>query len=356
MFVAVTSSYTNVQRTKGFNMELSIIFISCVFAAFLIFIYSFYLVRQSEAVVIERMGRYHRTLHPGIHIIIPWIDRPRTITWTYEVEGIDKKVHRRTYETYRIDMRESVYDFPQQSVITKDNVTMKINALLYYQITDPKAAVYEFDNLSEGLEKLTQTTLRNIIGSMDLDESLVFRDQINQRLRVILDEATDKWGVKVNRVELQEVRPPEDIRQAMEKQMRAERDRRAEILKAEGEKKSAVLRAEGEKESAVLSARGEAESRQIKADAEAEARLKVARADAQALDAIKEVLPHGQDPSQFLIASQYIKALPQMMEGHDNKMIVVPYEASSLMGSLSSIQQMFQNSDGKSVQQAAASE
>jgi len=316
------------------------IIVGAICILLLLYAYSFYLVRQSEAIVIERLGRYHKTLQPGVHVVVPFIDRPRTLQWTYEA-SVGGRLERKTYETYRVDLRESVYDFPKQNVITKDNVTMEINALLYYQITDPKSAAYEFDNLSEGIEKLTQTTLRNIIGSMDLDESLVSRDQINQRLRVILDEATDKWGVKVNRVELQEVKPPEDIRQAMEKQMRAERDRRAEILKAEGEKRSAVLRAEGDKESAVLEAQGEAESRQIKADAEAQARLKVAEADAQGLSKIRESLPEGHDPSQFLIASQYIKALPQMTEGNDNKMIVVPYEASSLMGSLSSIRELF---------------
>jgi len=322
-------------------IPIGVVTLIVLFVVIIIGSHMFYLVRQSEAIVMERLGQFHKVLQPGVHMVVPFIDQPRKIQWTYEEDVSTGKVARRRYTTHRIDMREGVYDFPKQNVITKDNVTMEINALLYYQIVDPKAAVYEFDNLSEGIEKLTQTTLRNVIGSMDLDESLASRDHINQRLRVILDEATDKWGVKVNRVELQEIKPPQDIKQAMEKQMRAERDRRAEILKAEGEKRSAVLRAEGDKESAVLEAQGEAESRQIKAQAEADARLQIAKADAEALSAIGDTLPAGTDPSQFLIASQYIKALPQMTDGHDNKLIVVPYEASSLMGSLSSIKELF---------------
>ena len=166
-------------------------------------------------------------------------------------------------------MRESVYDFPKQNVITKDNVTMEISALLYYQITDPKAAMYEVSNLPEAIEKLTQTTLRNVIGAMDLDQTLVSRDYINEKLRLILDEASDKWGVKVNRVELQEVNPPADIRHAMEKQMRAERDRRALILEAEGFKAAAILKAEGVLESDVLQAKGHAQARIITAESEA---------------------------------------------------------------------------------------
>lgn len=233
-----------------------------------------------------------------------------------------------------------MYDFPKQNVITKDNVTMEINALLYYQITDVKAAVYEISNLPEAIEKLTQTTLRNVIGSMDLDESLVSRDEINTKLTIILDEATDKWGVKVNRVELQEVNPPADIRHAMEKQMRAERDRRAIILESEGKKRAAILEAEGERESRVLGARGRADAKVLQAEGDANARLKMAVAEAETLEMIKKAMPES-DPSHYLIALNYIKALPEMMKGKNDKMIVVPYEASSLVGSLASIKEMF---------------
>ncbi len=308
---------------------------------FIIFLFkSVYMVRQAESIVVERLGKYDRVLRPGLHVIVPFLERPRSVLWTY-VRDIDGRRHYRYSKSItRIDLRESVYDFPKQNVITKDNVTMEINALLYYQITDPKAAVYEVNNLSEAIEKLTQTTLRNIVGSMDLDESLVSRDLVNTKLQTILDEATDKWGVKVNRVELQEVNPPADIRQAMEKQMRAERDRRATILEAEGLKRSKILESEGVKESKVLRATGEAESRVIKARADAESRLKVAAAEAKAIEMIKNSVS-GKDPLPYMVAMQYIKALPKMMEGKDDKMILVPYEASSLVGSLSSIKTIF---------------
>ena len=304
---------------------------------------SVYLVRQSEVIVIERFGKYYRILHPGLHFIVPFIDVPRAVQWTYLSADQYGRQMRYIRATNRIDLRESVYDFPKQNVITKDNVTMEINALLYYQITDPKAAIYEIDNLAEGIEKLTQTTLRNVIGSLDLDESLVSRDAINKRLCLILDEATDKWGVKVNRVELQEVNPPADIRHAMEKQMRAERSRRALILEAEGEKRSSILLAEGARESAVLKARGIAESRVINAEAQAEARLKIAQAESQALEKIAKSLPKGTDPSNYLIALQYMKTLPKMTEGKNDKLVVLPYEATGLMGSLSGIKEMFKN-------------
>lgn len=322
----------------AFGFILSAIFLIVIA---IIMAKSVYLVRQAEVMVIERFGRYDRVLTPGLHIIVPFIETPREVIWTFvkEVEG--KRFYRFSKIADRIDQRETVYDFPRQSVITKDNVTMEISALLYYQITDPKAAIYEVSNLPEAIEKLTQTTLRNVIGSMDLDETLVSRDQINTRLRVILDDATDKWGVKINRVELQEVTPPEDIRQAMEKQMRAERDRRAIILEAEGAKQAAILQAEGKREAAVLSARGEAESRVINADGEAEARFRTAQGEAHALELIKKALPH-HDPTTYLIALQYTKVLPAMMEGKDNKLIVVPYEASAMMASFASIKKLFE--------------
>lgn len=288
-----------------------------------------YLVRQAEVVIIERLGRFHRILTPGIHVVAPFLDRARQIVWTHVKESGDQRYYRYTTVTSRIDLREAVYDFPKQNVITRDNVTMEINALLYYQITDPKAAVYEVLNLSEAIEKLTQTTLRNVIGSLDLDESLVSRDMINERLRIILDEASDKWGVKINRVELQDVKPPADIRSAMEKQMRAERDRRAIILEFEGKKRAAILEAEGIRESQVLRAQGEAESRIIKTEAEA-----------RAIEMIQNAAPKS-DPLPYLIAMQYIKALPELMAGKNDKLVVVPYEASSLIGSLSTIKSVF---------------
>lgn len=294
------------------------------------------LVKQAEAVIVERLGRYYRTLGPGLHFIVPFIERQRSVMWTYVRDLGNGRYSRIAQSVNRLDMREAVYDFPKQHVITKDNVTLEISALLYYQITDPQAAIYEVANLPEAIEKLTQTTLRNVIGSLDLDETLVSRDQINERLRVILDEATDKWGVKINRVELQEVNPPVDIKSAMEKQMRAERDRRAVILEAEGTKRAAILQAEGHQQSQILRAEGEAQARVITAQAEAEARIKTSAADAQALAQIKQALQSG-DPAGYMIATQYIKVLPKLMEGHQDKLVLVPYEMSSLVSSLAAI-------------------
>jgi regulator of protease activity HflC (stomatin/prohibitin superfamily) len=280
--------------------------------------------------MVERLGKFHVILRSGLHFIIPFVDRPRKVLWTFVKEDPARKyIYRYSEYIDRLDLREAVYDFPKQNVITKDNVTMQINALLYYQITDPKRALYEVANLPQAIEKLTQTTLRNIIGSLDLDETLSSRDQINERLRVILDEATDKWGVKVNRVELQEVNPPTDIRAAMEKQMRAERDRRAVILEAEGGKRATILQAEGDKMARIARAEGEAE-----------ARLTVATAEADAIKVVREAIPD-KDPLPYMIALNYMKMLPKMAEGQNSKMIILPYEASGVMGSLAAIKELF---------------
>lgn len=211
-------------------------------------------VPQSETRVIERLGRFHSVLNPGLNLILPFIDKAKTVYIRKVESGPYKRAIVRMYSTAVIDLREQVYDFPSQQVITKDNVTTEINALLYFQIVDPKKAVYEIDNLPNAIEKLTQTSLRNVIGELELDETLTSRDTINSRLQAILDDATNKWGVKVNRVELQDITPPESVREAMEKQMQAERNRRAEILNAEGEKKSRILRSEGERESEINAA------------------------------------------------------------------------------------------------------
>lgn len=310
--------------------------------AYSLFSKMFLLVHQAEVIIIERLGKYNRILGPGLHFIVPFFETPRYVMWTFVREEKKNQYMRYDRWLYRIDLRESVYDFPKQNVITKDNVTMEINALLYYQISNPQFAVYEVFNLPEAIEKLTQTTLRNVIGSMDLDESLVSRDAINTRLRIILDEATDKWGVKVNRVELQEVNPPADIRHAMEKQMRAERERRETILRAEGAKHAAILEAEGELESQVLRARGEAESRSIRSEGEATARLNAATAEAKAIEMIKGTMPH-ENVVPYMISMQYIKTLPLLTEGKEGKTVVIPYEATSLAGSVATIQKLFES-------------
>ena len=306
---------------------------------------SIYLVRQSEAILIERLGRYHKTLTAGIHVVIPFVDDAHYAFWTYVlVEDHGKRYSRYNQIVSRIDLREAVYDFPKQSVITKDNVNIDINALLYYQITDPRAALYEISNLPEAIEKITQTTLRNVIGSMDLDETLVSRDSINTQLRLILDEATDKWGVKINRVELQEVNPPRDIQQAMEKQMRAERDRRAIILESEGKKRAAILQAEGDQEAEILRAQGCARARVLEAESQAEARMKVAQAEATAIEMVAKAVP-GDDAASYLIAEKYITAFSRIVDGKDDKLVVVPYEATNLVGALSLIKKVMQKAE-----------
>jgi len=317
---------TDVLYISGFYY----LFFALVIFLIIVLMKATYLVQQAEVIIIERLGKYNKILTSGLHFIMPFLDQPRRTLWTHIKESPQGgKLYRYVEQIERIDLREAVYDFPKQNVITKDNVTLEINALLYYQITDPKRAIYEVYNLPQAIEKLTQTTLRNIVGSMDLDETFASRDSVNEKLRLILDEATDKWGVKINRVELQEVNPPEDIRKSMEKQMRAERDKRALILEAEGAKRSAILEAEGYQEAEISRAEGDAQ-----------ARVKIAEAEAKAIRVIREAMP-GADPLAFIIAKNYIQVLPEMMKGKDDKLIVVPYEAAGLMGSLSTIKELF---------------
>lgn len=301
----------------------------------------FKIVQQSEVVIIERLGKYSRTLNSGINIIWPIIDKPRNITWRYVVEGIDGQKHIRFKQKSRIDLRETVYDFPKQNVITKDNVNVQINALLYFQIMDPVKAIYEIENLPDAIEKLTQTTLRNVIGELELDESLSSRDTINTKLRTILDDATNKWGVKVNRVELQDINPPEDIKEAMEKQMRAERDRRAAVLEAEGQKKSKILEAEGFRESEIKKAEGEKQSEILKAEGQAQARVKTAEAEAEAIKLVTNAIDSKNgDPINYLIATKYIDTLQKMVTGQDNKTVYIPFEATGVLSSLGGIKEM----------------
>lgn len=293
------------------------------------FISGLIVVKQSERVLIERLGKYRTTFGPGIHFRIPIIDRMRSLEW----KEFDEKNQSRYTRIKRIDMREKVYDFPRQGVITKDNVLISINALLYYQISDPVKAAYEIVNLPEAIEKLTQTTLRNVIGELDLDSTLTSRDTINNRLRDILDAATDKWGVKVNRVELQDIYPPENIRDAMEKQMRAERDKRAMILNAEGEKQARILEAEGIRDAQISRAEGEKTASILRAEGEAEALRTV----------ISALRNDSGDPVQYLIAMRYIDALRNMGEGQNGKTVFVPYDAASVLGAVGSIKEMFEH-------------
>ena len=300
------------------------------------------IIRQSETKVIERLGRFHCTLPSGINLVWPILDQPRKIYVRYVVRGADGKDVAVVRMSDKIDLREQVYDFPEQSVITKDNVTTRINALLYFQITDPFKAVYEIDNLPNAIEKLTQTTLRNVIGELELDETLTSRDTINSKLRVVLDEATNKWGVKVNRVELQDITPPQSVRYAMEQQMQAERERRATILKAEGEKTSAILQSEGEKDAQINKAMADKQAQILLAQGEAEAKVLQAQAEAEAIAKITEAIRNTKsDPATYMLAVKYIDALKEMVEnGNDTKTVYMPYEATSLLGSLGGIKEM----------------
>ncbi len=291
-------------------------------------------VPQSETRVIERLGRFHSVLPPGLNFIIPFIDRPKLIYSRTNRGG--------SYSTAVIDLREQVYDFPSQQVITRDNVTTEINALLYFQVTDPKKAVYEIDNLPNAIEKLTQTSLRNVIGELELDETLTSRDTINSKLQVILDDATNKWGVKVNRVELQDITPPKSVRVAMEKQMQAERNRRAEILNAEGEKQSLILRSEGEKASKINQAEAVKQAEILRAEGEAQAVILNAQAEAEAIQRVAAAVSASQtDPATYMLAMKYIDTLREMTSGKDNKTIYIPYEASSVLSSIGSINSLF---------------
>lgn len=298
-------------------------------------------IRQSETKIIERLGRYHSTLSSGINIIWPILDRPRKVYVRQTVRGLRGDVTIVKMSDV-IDLREQVYDFPEQSVITKDNVTTRINALLYFQITDPFKSVYEIDNLPNAIEKLTQTTLRNIIGELELDETLTSRDTINQKLRSVLDDATNKWGVKINRVELQDITPPETVRDAMEQQMQAERERRAKILKAEGEKASMILQSEGQKESQVNRARADKESQILIAQGEAEAKILQAEAEAKAIERVADALRQtNSDPAAYQLAVKYIETLKEMATGNATKTIYLPYEATNVLGSLGTIKELF---------------
>jgi regulator of protease activity HflC (stomatin/prohibitin superfamily) len=261
------------------------------------------IVPQAQAGIVERFGRYHRTLNAGLNAVMPFIDHLRPL----------------------IDLREQVVSFPPQPVITKDNLVVGIDTVIYFQVTDARAATYEIANYVAAVEQLVVTTLRNVVGGMELDTTLTSRDKINGELRKELDEATGKWGLRVSRVELKAIEPPSSIQDSMEKQMRADRDKRAAILSAEGSKQSAILTAEGEKQAAVLRARGEAEATVVRAEAEAKAQAVRAQGQAQAITTVFRAI-HDGNPDQRLLAYQYMQMLPQIAQGDSNKVWIVPSE------------------------------
>ena len=318
-----------------FSFSLFLIILAIIFV-----VKGVIIVQQAEVVIVERLGKFDRVLESGFNFIIPIIEAPRAIDWKVTQKGFDGMTYSIVQKRTKIDLREAVYDFPRQNVITKDNASISINALLYFQIVDPKSAVYEIQNLPEAIEKLTQTNLRNLVGQLDLDESLVSRDKINHELRAILDDATNKWGVKVNRVELQDIIPPADIQTAMEKQMKAERDRRAAILEAEGLKKSAVLKAEGEKEAAINRAEGEKQANILKAEGIAQARILEADGEKEAIQRIINALADKGQPDKYLIAMKYLETMKTITSGQNNKVVYMPYEATGILSSVDGIKQM----------------
>ena len=298
------------------------------------------IVEQQEVVIIQRLGKYKETLSAGLNFIVPFIDSPKNIYKKVTINYLDGGSSSYMQKTSRIDLRETVCDFPRQSVITKDNVSISINAVLYFQIFNPEKSVYGVENLYEAIEKLTQTTLRQLIGKLELQETLTSRDKINTELRETIDSASDKWGVKVNRIELQDITPPADIQAAMDKQMKAEREKRAMIYEAEGEKESSIRIAEGQKEAAIRQAEGEKESAILKAEGIAQARMIEAEAEKEAINRIIEALSAKGQADKYLIAMKYLETLKEMTTGKDNKVVYLPYEASAIMSSLDGIKEM----------------
>lgn len=289
-----------------------------------------YIVNQNQTIVIERLGSFNKLLTSGPNFVIPFVDAPRPIKW------VD---HGMIFLTSRIDLRESVLDIPEQSVITKDNVSINIDAIMYIQITDPFKATYEIENLPSAVAQLAQTSLRNVIGEMDLDSTLGSRDMINSKLKIILDEATDKWGTKVNRIELRNITPPRDIQQAMEKQMQAERERRAKVLEAQGDKESRIARSEGQKIEQINHAAGAKEAEVLRADGEAMAVERVAKAKMDAIMLLAQATKSTELATQFLIANSYIEAFQKFTAQPGDK-VFIPYEASTALGSLGSIKEL----------------
>ncbi|MGH7670069.1 MAG: SPFH domain-containing protein [Gemmatimonadaceae bacterium] len=301
---------------------------------------SFKIIGQAEVMVVERLGRFHRIARSGFNILIPFIERPREIDVRFLESDIGGQRRIASRSAARIDLREQVLNFPSQPVITKDNVTIDIDAVLYYRVADPQKATYAVQNLPYALETLTRTTLRNIVGEMELDQTLASRDQINKRMREVIEEASIGWGVDVTRVELQAIEPPRDIQQSMDLQMRAERERRAAVTNAEASKRAQILEAEGSRESQVRKAEGEKEAAVLRAQGLAEARLAMADAEAEAIRRIAAALPEGQ-ASTYLLGLKYLEALPKLSEGKGTTLFL-PSEASGVLSALGGLRQMLQ--------------
>jgi len=305
------------------SMDFAVLVFFAFFAV-VILLSGIKIVPQAHRVVVERLGKFHRVLSPGVNFIFPVLDRPKATEWVFR-RGLRK--------TSSLDMREQILDFPKQNIISRDNVVMEINAMLYFQISDPFKAIYEIANLPMALEKLTQTSLRSVMGEMELDEIFSKRSEINESLRSTLDEASDVWGVKVTRVEIQDVNPPESVQTAMQRQMEAERTRRAVVTEANGKRDAEVNRAEGKKRAIELEAEGMAN-----------ARIRLAEAEAEALSKISEALTAhagSKDPTSYLVALKYLESLKEMSAGDKTKMVYLPYEASSILSSVGAMKELF---------------
>jgi len=298
---------------------MSILLLVVVVFVLIVLLRAIKIVPQKQVKIIERLGKYHRTAEAGLNTVVPFFDAVR--------------------ET--IDLREQITKIEPQPVITRDNVTMEVDAVIYFVIVDPVRATYEVQNLRWGLEQLTLSALRNVIGQLDLDHTLASRDTTNSQLRSALDTATQQWGVKVMRIELKNITPPEEIRLTMEKQMTAERTRRAVVTTAEGEKSSAILRAEGQKQSQIVTAEGSKQAAILAAEGQAEARLRVAQAEAQAIQMVAQAIGTAGNPAQYLITQRYLESLGAIATGAD-KLVFMPYEASGALASLGGIKELLQ--------------
>ncbi|MGI8900179.1 MAG: SPFH domain-containing protein [Nocardioides sp.] len=290
-----------------------VLFILLAIFAVLVLAKTVRIVPQARAGIVERFGKFKATLPAGLNVVVPFMDKLR----------------------YMIDLREQVVSFPPQPVITEDNLVVSIDTVIYFQVTDPVAATYEIANYIQAVEQLTMTTLRNIVGGMDLEETLTSRDAINSRLRGVLDEATGKWGIRVNRVELKGIDPPPSIKDSMEKQMRADREKRAVILTAEGQRQAAILTAEGSKQSAILNAEGDRESLILRAQADRESKILMAQGEGQAIQTVFQAIHDGR-PDQSLLAYQYLQMMPQIVKGDANKVWIVPSEIGRALEGLGS--------------------
>ena len=320
------------------------VFLGVIAAIIITIAKSVRIIGQAEVMVVERLGSFDRVARAGLNFLIPFIERAKTIDVRFfesDVSGLKRIV---ASHTARIDLREQVLNFPSQPVITKDNVTIDIDAVMYYRVAEPQKAAYSVQNLPYALETLTRTTLRNIVGDIELDQTLASRDMINRRMREVIEEASIGWGVDVTRVELQSIEPPRDIQQSMELQMRAERERRAAVTNAEASKRAAILESEGQKESQIRKAEGEKGAAILRAEGLATARLAMADAEAEAEKRIAAALPPG-EAATYLLGLKYIEALPQIAQGKGTT-VFLPSEATGVLGAIGGIKELLRASGG----------